>query len=201
MAYGFSVFWLPLSRAVGLTATKACPDMSLMAGTVHHHLRLARRQHGLDVHAVLRAARRFGRDLGRLARARRSAQGWRRRSAVLGRRPVDRRVRRLRSSALDHVARRRRHWRRRSRPRLHFPGFDADQMVSRPSRHGDRFCHRRFRRRRHDRRAAGEYPDQLLQDSDIGRRLGNLRHHGRDLFRLYDDRRVRLSRVAGRLAS
>ena len=29
MAYGFSVFWLPLSRAVGLTATKACPDMSL----------------------------------------------------------------------------------------------------------------------------------------------------------------------------
>src|SRR5450432_2948142 len=30
MAYGFSVFWLPLSRAVGLTASKACPDMSLM---------------------------------------------------------------------------------------------------------------------------------------------------------------------------
>jgi MFS family permease len=29
MAYGFSVFWLPLSRAVGITATKACPDMSL----------------------------------------------------------------------------------------------------------------------------------------------------------------------------
>src|ERR1700690_736639 len=29
MAYGFSVFWLPLSRAVGLTAPKACPDISL----------------------------------------------------------------------------------------------------------------------------------------------------------------------------
>jgi MFS family permease len=29
MAYGFSVFWLPLSRAIGLTATKACPDMTL----------------------------------------------------------------------------------------------------------------------------------------------------------------------------
>ena len=29
MAYGFSVFWLPLSRAVGLTATKACPEMPL----------------------------------------------------------------------------------------------------------------------------------------------------------------------------
>ncbi len=30
MAYGFSVFWLPLSRAIGLTASKACPDMTLM---------------------------------------------------------------------------------------------------------------------------------------------------------------------------
>src|SRR3954452_19517423 len=30
MAYGFSVFWLPLSRAIGLTTSKACPDMTLM---------------------------------------------------------------------------------------------------------------------------------------------------------------------------
>ncbi len=30
MAYGFSVFWLPLSRAIGLTAPKACADMSLL---------------------------------------------------------------------------------------------------------------------------------------------------------------------------
>ena len=30
MAYGFSVFWLPLSRAIGLTAPKACPDMTLL---------------------------------------------------------------------------------------------------------------------------------------------------------------------------
>jgi MFS family permease len=29
MAYGFSVFWLPLSRSVGLTASKTCPDISL----------------------------------------------------------------------------------------------------------------------------------------------------------------------------
>ena len=29
MAYGFSVFWLPLSRAVGLSATKSCPEISL----------------------------------------------------------------------------------------------------------------------------------------------------------------------------
>jgi hypothetical protein len=30
MAYGFSVFWLPLSRALGVTQTKACPDMTLV---------------------------------------------------------------------------------------------------------------------------------------------------------------------------
>ncbi len=29
MAYGFSVFWLPLSRSIGLTAPKACPDISI----------------------------------------------------------------------------------------------------------------------------------------------------------------------------
>jgi MFS family permease len=30
MAYGFSVFWLPLSRAIGLSAPKACPDITLV---------------------------------------------------------------------------------------------------------------------------------------------------------------------------
>jgi MFS family permease len=29
MAYGFSVFWLPLSRAVGLSTTKVCPGISI----------------------------------------------------------------------------------------------------------------------------------------------------------------------------
>jgi MFS family permease len=29
MAYGFSVFWLPLSRAIGITQSKACPTISL----------------------------------------------------------------------------------------------------------------------------------------------------------------------------
>src|SRR5215470_3838174 len=31
MAYGFSVFWLPLSRAIGITKSVACPaDMSFV---------------------------------------------------------------------------------------------------------------------------------------------------------------------------
>jgi len=34
MAYGFSVFWLPLSRAIGLSASKSCPDMSIFTELV-----------------------------------------------------------------------------------------------------------------------------------------------------------------------
>ncbi|HEX9881200.1 MAG TPA: MFS transporter, partial [Hyphomicrobium sp.] len=30
MAYGFSVFWLPLSRAIGIEQQVSCPDMSLL---------------------------------------------------------------------------------------------------------------------------------------------------------------------------
>src|SRR5947209_18454151 len=30
MAYGFSVFWLPLSRAIGLTQGRTCPDISII---------------------------------------------------------------------------------------------------------------------------------------------------------------------------
>jgi MFS family permease len=30
MAYGFSVFWLPLSRAIGITKSVACPDLTLL---------------------------------------------------------------------------------------------------------------------------------------------------------------------------
>src|SRR6185437_10272914 len=52
MAYGFSVFWLPLSRAFGVTAAKTCPDISLVGELFTTTLRLAHRQHGLDVHPV-----------------------------------------------------------------------------------------------------------------------------------------------------
>jgi MFS family permease len=30
MAYGFSVFWLPLSRSIGLTQSKSCPDITIL---------------------------------------------------------------------------------------------------------------------------------------------------------------------------
>jgi MFS family permease len=34
MAYGFSVFWLPLSKAIGISAPVSCPDMNLLDALV-----------------------------------------------------------------------------------------------------------------------------------------------------------------------
>jgi MFS family permease len=34
MAYGFSVFWLPLSRAIGVSEPRACPDLTLLGALV-----------------------------------------------------------------------------------------------------------------------------------------------------------------------
>ncbi len=201
MAYGFSVFWLPLSRAIGLTAPKACPDISLFRRTVHHHVRLEGREPGLDVHPVLRRARSRRGRVGRLARAGRTAQGRLRRRAVLVRRSLARRHRHLHASALADVARFRRDRRHWPWPRLHLAGVDLGEVVPGSPRHGDRHGHHGLRRWRDDRRAARRPPDELLQDSDVRGRLGNLRHHGRDLLRVHDDRRVPLSPAAGRLAS
>ena len=72
-----------------------------------------------------------GGAVGRLARARRSAQGRRRRGAVLVRRPRARRHRRLHPPALGDVARLRRDRRHRPRPRLYLAGVDTGEMVSR----------------------------------------------------------------------
>ena len=92
MAYGFSVFWLPLSHAIGIDQVRRLPGPDARGRAVHDDLRLAGVEPRLDVHAVLRRARLLRRALGRLARARRSAQGRRGGSVVLVRRPGARRL-------------------------------------------------------------------------------------------------------------
>ena len=134
------------------------------AGTLHHHVRLEGREHGLDVHVVLRAARHRRRGVGRLAGARGTAQGRLRLGDVLVRRSLPRRDRRLHASTVAVVARLGRDRRHRPRPRLHLAGIDAGEMVPGPPRHGDRHGHHGLWRRRHDRRAAGQPADELFQD-------------------------------------
>ena len=79
---------------------------------------------------------------------------------LLVRRAADLGARRLPPPALADVARLRRDRRHRPRPRLHLAGLDADQMVPRSPRHGDRHGDHGLRRRRDDRRAARRHPDE-----------------------------------------
>jgi hypothetical protein len=85
MAYGFSVFWLPLSRAIGVTQPVACADLTLLSAlfTTSCDWRVA----DLGwIYTCSSCCWALGRDLGRLAGAGRPAQGRRRLGAVLVRR-------------------------------------------------------------------------------------------------------------------
>ena len=175
------------------------PDAGI--GPLHHVLRLAGRRSGLDLYAVLRPARLVRGDLGRLAGAGRPASRRFRLGLLLVRRHPDRRDRRDDPSAVADVARRRRDRRHRARAWLYLAGLDADQVVPRPARHGDRHGDHGLRRRCDDRCAAGRHADEHVQERDLGRCLADLRRHGRHLLRLHDGRRLRLSHPAGRLAS
>ena len=92
MAYGFSVFWLPLSRAVGSQGRACAPGTGMCEPAYHPQLRLAGVHAGLDLHAVLRAPGLLGGAVRALAGDRRPAQGRRRVGAVLVRRSCDRRA-------------------------------------------------------------------------------------------------------------
>src|SRR5262249_19646205 len=77
----------------------------------------------------------------------------------------------------------------------------SGEVVPRPPRHGDRHGDHGLRRRRNDRRPAGEHPDELFQDAGLGRRLADVSRDGRYLLCVHDDRCVRLPPAADRLAA
>ena len=200
MAYGFSVFWLPLSHAIGLTASKACPDMSLMQElfTTSCDWRVASMGWMFTLFFVLLgvSAAIWGGWLERVGPRKAgvvAALCWSGGLLIgafgvyvhqlwiiwLGAGVIGgvglglgyiSPVSTLIKWFPDH---------RGMATGMAIMGFGGGAMIGAPL----------------------EYPDQLLQDSHLGRRLGDLRHHGRDLFRVHDDRRLRLSRLAGRLAA
>ena len=173
MAYGFSVFWLPLSRAIGLTASKSCPDMSIFSElvTTTCDWRVASLGWMYTLFFVFLgiSAAMFG---GWVERAGPRKAGVAAACAgcgglVLGAIGVITHqlwLIWLGSGVIGGIG---------PRPRLHLAGVDAGEMVSRPARHGNRHGHHGLRRRRHDRRAAGEHADELLQDADRRRRLAD----------------------------
>ncbi len=85
MAYGFSVFWLPLSRAIGITEPVPCPDgMGFFQLLVATSLRLEDQHARLDVHAVLRLPRLLRGGVRALAGACGAAEGGRGGRLLLG---------------------------------------------------------------------------------------------------------------------
>src|SRR5215470_7766042 len=171
MAYGFSVFWLPLSRALGVENSLSCPDMTLAAElfTTTCDWRVASMGWMYTLFFVVLgvAAAIWG---GWLERAGPRKAGvvaafcWAG-GLVLGAIGV-------------YVHRLRRDRRHRARPRLHLAGVDLGEMVPRPPRNGDRHGHHGLRRRRDDRRASRQYSDQSLQVRVQRRRLADLPRHG-----------------------
>ena len=83
MAYGLSACSGCRCRARSASRSPACAGHVVHRRAVHHQLRLAGRRMRLDVHLVLRRARRLRGALGRLAGARRAAQGRRGRGDLL----------------------------------------------------------------------------------------------------------------------
>ncbi len=90
--------------------------------------------------------------------------------------------------------------RHRPRARLHLARLDIDQVVPGPARHGDRDGDHGVRRRRVDRVAAcGPADEPVRRRRRLARRLADAAGDGRDLSRVHAVGRVRLSRAAGQL--
>ena len=153
MAYGFSVFWLPLSRAIGVTAPAPGDWRVSTLGWMYTLFFVF-----LGSSAAV---------FGRVGRARGAAQGRRRRRVLLGRRlPASRRSAstRIRSGCCGLAA-----------GVIGGCGLGLGYIspVSTlikwfPDRrgHGDRPGDHGIRRRRDDRHAAREPPDESLRDAD-----------------------------------
>jgi hypothetical protein len=137
MAYGFSVFWLPLSRALGVTAAKTCPDISLVQElfTTTCDWRIASMGWMFTLFFVVLgvSAALWGGWLERVGPRKAgvvAAFCWAG-GLILGAIGI------YVQPIMADVARLRRDRRHRAWSRLHLAGVDLGQMVSRPARHGD----------------------------------------------------------------
>ncbi len=129
----------------------------------------------------------------------RAAQVHVHRRAVLRRRLPGLRGGNSSAPTVDHLPGLRRLGGLRSRHRLYFSGLHPDQVVSGSSGYGDGHGHHGLRRRRAHRRAPLGAADGAFQDGDFQRRARDLRHHGRHLLHVHDDRRLCSPRTGGRL--
>ena len=133
-------------------------------------------------------SRRLGGGVRPLGRGRRTTPRDVHRRSLLGRRILPFRDRRLHPHAVAHLYRLWRARRLRARHRLHLAGLDADQMVPRPSGHGDRHGHHGLRRRRLHRLAAVGVAARQVHHRNSCRRRRDVHRDGLHLFLLHDGR-------------
>jgi len=134
MAYGFSVFWLPLSKAIGVTDPVACPaDTGFLAGIVSTTCdwKISALDGCTPCSSCSWARRPPCSAAGSSARGRARPGSPPR---LLVRRPGHLGAGRLSASDLDAVARIGRHRRHRPGPGLHLAGIDAGEWF--PDRRG-----------------------------------------------------------------
>ena len=177
MAYGFSVFWLPLSRAIGLKQSLACPaDMSfisqdLFATTCDWKISELGWMYTLFFVFLGGAAAIWG---GWLEHAGPRKAGFVA-AIVLVRRAghfgaIGIYTHQLWLMWLGPGM----HRRDRARAWLYLARVDADQVVSGSPRHGDRHGDHGLWRRRDDRRTARRHADEIFRYADLGGRLGDV---------------------------
>ena len=185
-AYAFSVFNLPMTRLIGIT--KSAPDdwkltelgwiFSIASSSWASPPRLrplggGRRAAPGDVHRRRCAG---------------AAASW---SPRWG----------LHAQYLAGLSRLRGARRNRPWPRLYLAGLDADQMVSRPARHGDRHGDHGLRWRRVHRLAAVGVADAAILHTRPSRRRRNIHRAGPGVFLLHDGRRGDRAAAAARLGA
>ena len=220
MAYGFSVFWIPLSRSIGLTKSVACPEGSGILNalfTTSCDWTQAELGWMYTLFFVLlgSSAAIWGGWLERAGPRKAglvSAVCWCGGLLISAYGVYSHQLwlMWLGSGVIG-----------RDRPGawLHLSGFNPCKMVPRPARHGDRHGNHGLRWRSHDRLSAGndfnerrrsasrpwpgDRPPKLdpqaagIQDGNRSRRLANLRRHGGHLLRVHGLGRPRVPRAAG----
>ena len=167
MAYGFSVFWLPLSKAIGITKSVACPaDASIFyyLTTTTCDWKVPQLQawmFGLFFVFLGSAAAIWGGWLERVGPRRAGvvaafcwAGGFL--ISAFGIHMHQLWMLWLGSGVIGGIG---------LGSGLHLAGLDPHQVVSGPARHGDRSCDHGLRRRGDDRRAAGRQADEALRDA------------------------------------
>ena len=207
MAYGFSVFWLPLSRALGVTASVACPKVDSYFQHVIDQIFTSSCDWDIPLLALTFTL--FFLFLGLCGLPSGAAGSGARpvpmqgrcgdRRPLLVRRPADRGHRCAGAPAVDLLARLGRDRGYRPGSGLHLARLDPGEVVPGPARYVDGTCHQGIRWWCHDRRTARRQADEAVLGAYAGGGVADLPDLRCRVFCIHDVRLAGLSHSGGQL--